>query len=383
MKYIRNYDNFKENQVNEELFGGIIDYFKNMWSKAIGELKKLGDDPAIDKVSEWVDDNPFNPSSKFYLFKTIMENFSKEAEPNNEDCLKLIDSILDPETGALGKEGLQPMYDNLLKAFGKDTATLEIVKYSIEKIRNRAIKDYKYAGGPDLKIGDPDAKVDPNAKKMDLTDSSHLPEFKKVLQDAGEDSKKRKESVINWVNKTLLVRLDKYASEINPDEVENYLKSKNMEAPEGGGEEDGVEAMTYEKLKEYFDKKVPVIYKLKDFDQKMWDGFSDDEKKNTGEEPASKIVGVKKIESLNDQDKEDSVVFLDKDGQPNIKKAYSDIIGPASGDESDEKAKAAEALGKIKDDPEKMTKVSKYAEFLQDEANKDKLTEIETIINGE
>jgi hypothetical protein len=39
-------------------------------------------------------------------------------------------------------------------------------------------------------------------------------------------------------------------------------------------------------------------------------------------------------------------------------------------------------LGKIKQDEEKMGKVATFAEFIQDDANKDKLAEIEKIITG-
>ena len=44
--------------------------------------------------------------------------------------------------------------------------------------------------------------------------------------------------------------------------------------------------------------------------------------------------------------------------------------------------KAADALGKIKADEEKMGKVATYAEFIQNDANKDKIGEIEKIIGG-
>ena len=58
--------------------------------------------------------------------------------------------------------------------------------------RNRAIKDYKFAGGPDLKVGT-DAKIDPKKINKDMTDTTHLPDFKKVILTAGQDAKKRKQ----------------------------------------------------------------------------------------------------------------------------------------------------------------------------------------------
>jgi hypothetical protein len=50
---------------------------------------------------------------------------------------------------------------------------------------------------------------------------------------------------------------------------------------------------------------------------------------------------------------------------------------------NDDAKKAAESLGKIKQDPEKMKKVATFSDFLQDEKNKDKIAEIEKIMAGE
>jgi len=142
-----------------------------------------------------------------------------------------------------------------------------------------------------------------------------------------------------------------------------------------GGKKAGEGEMTYDKLKELFDKKTPVIYLLKDKKKEEYD----DKKKP---EEQTNIIGVKPIDTLNDQNKPDSVVFLDKDGKPTIKKSYAEIIGPGEAD-GDNAKKAAEVLGKIKQDEEKMGKVVKFAEFMQDDKNKDKVTEIEKMMGGE
>ena len=44
--------------------------------------------------------------------------------------------------------------------------------------------------------------------------------------------------------------------------------------------------------------------------------------------------------------------------------------------------KVADSLGKIKADEEKMGKVATFADFIQNDANKDKLAEIEKILTG-
>jgi hypothetical protein len=48
----------------------------------------------------------------------------------------------------------------------------------------------------------------------------------------------------------------------------------------------------------------------------------------------------------------------------------------------DDVKKAQEVLGKIKNDPDKMGKVVKFAEFIQDDVNKDKVGELEKIMSG-
>jgi hypothetical protein len=41
--------------VNEEILGKIVNFFKNMWNKAIQELEKLGNDP--NDVKDYIAEN--------------------------------------------------------------------------------------------------------------------------------------------------------------------------------------------------------------------------------------------------------------------------------------------------------------------------------------
>jgi hypothetical protein len=59
-----------------------------------------------------------------------------------------VGSIIDPNTGALGKQALSPLYDSLMKVFGKNLGPLNTIKYYFSTARNKAIVDYRYAGGP-------------------------------------------------------------------------------------------------------------------------------------------------------------------------------------------------------------------------------------------
>jgi hypothetical protein len=375
MKHVRTYESFRNYKnyepINEEIFGKIVDFFKNLWGKATEELKKLGENPSIDKVEDWVDKNPMNPADDTYIFKGLMDEFAKKPEANEQDCLDLIKNILDPETGALGTQGLQPLYDNIIKAFGNDSSTLDIIQYLMETIRNRAIKDYKYAGGPDLKVGQP-AKIDPKKIIVDMKDTTHLPDFKKVILTAAQDNKKRKQLTIDWVNKTLVPRLDKYLSEtsLKDEEIEKYIQSKGKEVPEAGPE-GGYKAGD------------TVIYKRTKFNADEWKKVTDEDKKKPEEGimkdlEDKEMIGIKQIKEV----KGDDVIFEKEDGTTFTKK-ISDLLGAIEGAKAEGQEELVKKLGEIKSKkPEDIKKVSSYVDFISDEKNKDKVAEIDKIMSA-
>jgi hypothetical protein len=373
MKHIRtfeSYRNYKNTEmVNEELLGAAINFFKNLFSKAVEEIKKIGKNPNPEQIEEWIDKNPLNPADDTYILKPIMDEFNKKPEANEQDCLDLIKNILDPQVGAMGKQGLQTLYDGLLKAFGKDVPTLDIVKFYLETIRNRAIKDYKYAGGPDLKVGT-DAKVDDKKIIVDMKDTTHLPEYKKVIATAQQDNKKRKQLAADWVNKTLLVRLDKYLTEIPDDAVDNYLKTLGKEAPEGGGD---------------FKVGDSVLYKRDNWEKnkagEIWDKMTDDEKTKPGEGKLKELidnesVGIKVVKAIEG----DAVRFTDVDWIKNTGDILGKVEAKAEGQED-----LTQTLSDVKTkNPEAIKKLGDIAKLYQDpEANKDKIAEIEKQLGGE
>jgi len=321
----------------------------------------LGKNPDEAELKNWIDTNPLNPKDNTYLLKPIMDEFMKKPEANEQDCLDLIKNILDPQTGSLGKSGLQTLYDGILKAFGKDAPTLDIIKYYMETIRNRAIKDYKYAGGPDLKVGT-DAKVDDKKIIVDMKDQTHLPEFKKAILAAQQDNKKRKQIAADWVNKILVVRLDKYLTEIKEEDVEKYLQSKGKESPEAGPE-GGYKAGD------------TVIYKRGKFSDDEWKKITDEEKKKPEEGKMKEVqkeqIGIKKISKIEG----DKVSFEDAD----FTKEKGDILMKTEAEKAEGQEDLVKTLGEVKaKNPEAIKKMSDIAKLYQDpEANKDKIAEIE------
>lgn len=359
MKYVKSFESYREykksEKLNEELLGGLINLFKNMWNKATAELKKLGEKPTMAQLDEWVEKNVFNPASPNYLFKNVIDTFKKKAdtEINGEACIKLIGDILDPETGALGKQGTQPLYDTLLKAFGKNLAPLNTIKYYFETARNRAIKDYKYGGGPD------NGKVDQKKIITDLKDQTHLPDLKKILLPDEKDNKKMKQSTINWVEKTLLPRLLKYIQEIKPEEVNKYLETQGIK---GGAE---------------YKVGDNVVYKRDKFDEDKWKSLTDDDKKkpNDGkmkEMVDGEMVGIKKISKIEG----DKISF---EGADFVKTKDDILMKTEAVEKAEGQDELVNQLKTIKDkNPDDIKKISDITKLFTDpEANKDKIEQID------
>ena len=368
MRYIKNYDKFKNiKPVNEELLGGILNFFKGMWNKAVAELQKLGKNPSMDQIDQWVEKNPFNPADDSYMLKSVMDEFKKQPSANDQACIDLIDTILNPETGALGKSGLQPFYDQLLKAFGNNLRPLTVITYYMETIRNRAIKDYKYAGGPDLKVGVSQPLDVKKIKNYALADLTTLPDLKKLLTTAATDDKKKRQATIDWVEKTLLIRLQKYATEVKEEDVTKYLETKDIDVSDAG------------------DYKVgdSVIYKRTEFKEDEWAKVTDEEKKKPTEGKLKELtdnkqIGIEEISNIQG----DTIRFKDEE----FTKEKGDILMKL--DASVKVDGQVELINTLKDlktkSPESINKLSDIAKiYSEPDTNKAKIEEIDKIIGGE
>jgi hypothetical protein len=365
--------------LNEEgIFGPVLDFFKNLWQKVSAEMKKLlGDNPTSDKIEDYIDKNLMNPQDDAYAFKKVIENFTKKPEANEQDCLDLIKDLIDPQTGALGKVGLQPLYDNLSKIYPKESTALDIIKYYLESSRNKVIKEFKYAGGPDLKV-DPkvEAKVDMKnilsltqeeiTKKAVSTSGVHLPLFKTEILKA-TDNIKRKQIALDWVNKILVPKLDGYIAKIETEEVNKYLELAGKEAPEPGPEGGYKVGDT-------------VMYKREKFVEDEWKKITDDEKLKPNEGKMKEIqdkemIGIKKIKQIAG----DVISFEDAD----FTKKMADLLGKVEGVKPEGQEDLVKKLGELKTKkPEDIKKVSQYVDFISDEKNKDKIVELDKIINA-
>ena len=367
MKYVKKFESHRTSKnlepINEELLGGVINFFKGLWTKAMEELKKLGEDPDTTEVKDWIADNPFNPADNNYLFKNVMDEFKKKPEANDQDALTLVDSILNPETGVLGKQGLAPLYETLKKAYppqegepaSSQYATFE---YFFNTIRTKAIVQYKFGASTD-------GKVDPKKINIDLKDMTHLPDVKKLLT-AATDGKKKKDAIVNWCEKTLFPQLDKFADAITEEEVNKNLESRKIPVPEAGPEGG-------------YKVGDNVVYKREKFDQAKWDALTDDDKKKPNEgkmkELQAEAIGIKKISKIEG----DKVSFEGAD----FTKTMGDILMKTEEVKAEGQEDLVKKLGDLKTkNPENIKKVGTFVDFISDEANKDKVAEIDKIIGG-
>jgi hypothetical protein len=371
MKYIKTFESHKESKkevVNEELLGGVINFFKNLWNKAIAELDKLGDKPKQEDITTWISKNTLNPADDSYLFKQQMDDFRKKPEANDLDCLTLVDGILNPETGALGKQGLQPMMDALNKKYPpKQGEPMHWIpadtQFVLQTIRNKSIVQYKFAGGP------ADGKVDPKKINVDLKDLVHLPDFKKLLIPAKEDNKKKKEITITWIEKTLIPQLVKFEQAITIDELDKNLTDKKITFTGTGEGEEAVEYKVGDN----------VVYKREKFDQVKWDALTDDDKKKPEEgkmkELQAEAIGIKKISKIEG----DKISFEGAD----FTKTMDDLLMKTEEAKAEGQEDLVKKLGELKSKkPDDIKKVGTYVDFISDEANKDKVAEIDKIIGG-
>lgn len=368
MKYIKTFESHrvskKNEPINEELLGGVFNWLKGLWNKAIAELDKLGENPKQEDVTKWISTNTLNPSDDSYLFKQQIDEFKKRPEANDQDCLNLVDGILNPETGSLGKQGLQPMMDALNKKYvpkkGEPMHWLPAdTQYVFETIRNKAIAQYKFAGGPT------DGKIDPKKINIDLKDTTHLPDIKKILSSAN-DGKKKKDAIINWIEKTLVPQLVKFEQAITIDELNKNLQAKKITFGGAGA----------------VDYKVgdTVIYKRDKFNQEDWDKITDDEKKKPNEGKMKDLqveqIGIKKISKIEG----DKVSFEGAD----FTKTKADILMKSEEVKAEGQEDLVKTLGEVKTkNPDAIKKMNDIAKLYQDpEANKDKIAEIEKQLGG-
>ena len=186
--------------------------------------------------------------------------------------------------------------------------------------------------------------------------------YDKALTDAGaKGGIKQKKVAASKFFDDLQNYLDDYIEkELTDEELKKIYNDSGGQSV--GGEEEEALLKSYGSSKKEDMVGKEVRYKMKKYDA------------NKKPEEQKQNIGKLKVLSV----KDDGLELDGKDAD--FVKKMSDIL-PAEGSGENAK-KAAEIIGKFKEDEEKMGKVAKFAEFIQDDKNKDKVVEIDAILQG-
>lgn len=355
MGHIRKFESFRNNKVdrvNEEFILGAIKGALGSVMAAFGNTFK---DFSNDFKKMFKEDDPNSIKSIIMTnFNQAVDGAQKKLGDKSVDEPS-VNGLMDMITTDLAKlaDGLDK---DLVAALGKD-------KVSGPKDVAKAIlignKEAKWAGIVGL--------LDPSKGKSGLQTNYKYSKvaYEAALTTAAKASpndtlKARKDAANKFLDnmqKDIQSQLDKEFSE---EEIQKVYDDAKKKAGQGGTE---------------YVVGDNVIYLLKDKKKEDWDKLTDDQKKLPNDAPANTLVGVKVINKIEG----DNITFLDKDNKP-FTKTKDEIISKAEDTRSEDAKKAAESLGKIKNDPDKMKKVATFSDFLQDEKNKDKVAEIEKLM---
>ena len=410
-KYIKNFESFKnsklEEPVNEEILGaigkaigGLFKKGKELINKAKGGkeveaiyqkyLKKIQDEFANQaKVS-------LNILATKESVQVDKSNKIFEADANSKlavDTLKQKSAILDQIIQKMKASALKEMDDVLNKYGGAtknpqldliikskkdefdmaylnakiayleqagDTTMVSSIKKERDEIATKIQKeldDASKAVAIDYKVGDlviyllkdkTKDDYDPKKKPEDQKDVVGIHKIEKIEGD----------------NYTLL---DDDGKEINKKGADLIAKSEN-----------NTNGAT---KKSDFKVGDDVIYLLKGKSMEEYNQLTDEEKATPTEGRSAELVGVHKIEKIEG----DKVTMFDKDGNE-FTKTLAEIISKTDVPE-EPKAEGQEELvkklGELKTKkPEDIKKVSSFVDFINNDANKDKIEEIDKIINA-
>ena len=380
---------YDEYNTNEEFLGGLINFFKGLFKKMAAQIQKLNDDP--NTIKDFVLKNLLDPNSQTSIFKKELDDIKIGDDTQDADCFRAIDSILNKESGALGKQGIGLLLND--KALQGDNQKVKrlTIEYIVNTARDQVSKKIGYDPS---KVNDPTwvqklnilkptggtasaateaivynyssmlklyeagtptpAATQANPAPVPAATQANPAATPAAATPAGAVNEKTT-TVKKWVTDNIVTVMNNYVKAIKEDDIKAAVAK-------GGGSTETSE-MNYDTLKELFDAGTPVIYLLKG---KTKDQYNP--KIPPGQQTG--VVGVKKISTINDQSKEDSVVFLDKDNNPTIKKSYGEIIGAANAaNNAPEVEDLKKELAKMKGNAEQMTKVLNYTKWIAEHPN--------------
>jgi hypothetical protein len=410
-KYIKNFESFKnsktEEPINEEILGAI--------GRAIGGLFKKGKE-LINKAKGGKEVEAIYQK---YL-KLIQDQFASQAKVNLNilatkesiqsdttdkifeadvnsklavDTLKQKKVEMDQIVQKMKAMALKEM-DNILKKYGGATKNpqLDLIIQSKKDefdlaYLNAKISYLEQAGDTTMVAGIKSERNNIATKIQQELDkaSKVVPVDYKVgdlviylLKDKEQkdyDPKKKPEDQKNIVGVHKIDKIEGDKFTLLDDDGKEIIK---MGAELIGKSENNTNGAT---KKSDFKVGDDVIYLLKGKSMVEYNELTDEEKAKPTEGRSADLVGVHKIEKIEG----DKVTMFDKNGDEFTKK-LSEIISKTDvpvAPKADGQEELVKKLGDLKTKkPEDIKKVSSYVDFINNDANKDKVEEIEKIISG-
>lgn len=335
MRYVKKYENFKSEELNEEFLGALYNAAKGALKNFLGNIAAP--------------------------FKTLKDDFKKgmDREKVKQTMIAKMDALLKGATDGINKAEDEEALTNMRLDFGKqiDDQIAEFDKEVKAVKESNSINEGKVQ---DALIG---ARVAFGMIKKKAGEIKA--DFDKKYA-AAVDLAAKKAVAISEI-KTIV---DDFKKTITNNEI-----FKKAEAEYRTANQIPAATATDYKVGE------ELIYLRKGQQKTAWDALTDEQKKNpTTDEAAKKIVNVKKVEKIEG----DNFTFTGKDGKT-IVKTSADIVGkseiPTTVEEGEEEKKLQTDLGELKKDPEQMKRVVKFVDFIKTKA--DKLPEVDKLLGGE
>jgi|GEM_PF-3885863 len=339
MTYIRNYVSYKRYiKINEELIGKSIQ----------GILSKLfGSESLKDMMSDIK--KSFNETDPNSIKGIIITNFNRSIDKvkkilrnknisKPEDVINIIDEFTTNLT-------------NIANNIDKD------IDVESEKSKNKGAKMIAKS----ILLGNKEAEWNGfiglmNDEKYKYSKSKYIDELNRIIKNGGQNVLK---SCQDFASKFFDNLQKDISSQLNANLSENEITKIFNDANKGVNT---TITFDYNKLKSFYDKKIPVRYKK--------NGYDDNKKP---EEQKNGVIGIKLIDTIDDQG---NVGFKGENGT--FRKKYSDILGPEE-QKNDVNKNLAIELGKIKNNKEKMGSIDRYVKFLQT-APRNKIAEVDNLI---
>lgn len=340
MKYIKTFESYS---INEGIFGSIGKLFGNFFKKIKQDINKIAGGEDVEVIYQK------------YL-QSITDQLSKQA--NVELNLMAANASAEGKTQATTESKIYeeaPEYSEKDAKMSVETLKKKktLIDQIVKKYKDLAFKEMtnvlnKYGGASK----NPQLEVIINAKK-DQFDLDVLNAQIAYLEQSGD--------------KTMIPSITKDRDAIAKKIAQDFKGFENIKA---------IEYVVGDN----------VVYKRKDFDEERWNELTPEDKKTTDSGRMKVMIdkGMIDVKPINKIDN-DTITFLDKDNNP-FDKNINDILLKVEVDKAnpvDKQKELSTSLNDIKQDPIKIDKVLSYANFVKDDANKDKLDEIDKIIKGE